>query len=174
MIDAGSPCSSVASGTTGQFAFYSANGAAFTAHTLAAGDIPALNYQAPLTFTGNGTKTASSTGTVMPAIAPCGTQRQRGRCRSGHAVREAEAASPAPSSTTVGNIPQFSNTTGTAVSAGLGVVTTVGTPGANTNVPTEEAVRTAIAAAVTASGSLPVSNRECRLFDHQWIGRGLG
>jgi hypothetical protein len=61
----------------------------------------------------------------------------------------------APSSTTVGNVPQFSNTKGTALSAGLGVVTTVGSPGANTNIPTEKSVRAAIAAAVTGSGGLP-------------------
>ena len=61
----------------------------------------------------------------------------------------------APSYTTVGNLPQFSNTTGTAISAGLGVVTTVGSPGADTNIPTEKSVRAAIAAAVKASGNLP-------------------
>ncbi len=155
VIDAGSPCSSVASGTAGQFAFYSATGSALTAHTLAASDIPALNYQAPLTFTGTGAQTVSSTGkgalsdcamwdangNIVDAGAPCGSG-------SGGGIS-------APSSTTVGNVPQFSNTTGTALSAGLGVVTTVGTPGADTNVPTEKSVRTAIAAAVTASGNLP-------------------
>jgi len=63
VIDFGFPCASVASGTPGQFAFYSVAGSALTAHSLAASDIPALSYQALLTFTGNGTKTASSTGT---------------------------------------------------------------------------------------------------------------
>ncbi len=57
IIDAGGPCANVASGTTGQFAFYSAAGTALTGHTLAASDIPTLNYQAPLLFTGSGTKT---------------------------------------------------------------------------------------------------------------------
>jgi hypothetical protein len=61
----------------------------------------------------------------------------------------------APSSTTVGNVPQFSNTTGTAVSTGLGVVTTVGSPGADTNLPTEKSVRTAINTALGGSGNLP-------------------
>jgi len=61
----------------------------------------------------------------------------------------------APSSTTVGNLPQFSNTTGTALSTGLSVVPSVGTPGVDTNVPTEKSVRTAIAAAVVGFSSLP-------------------
>jgi hypothetical protein len=63
-VDAGAACGSgtVGSGTAGQFGFYSANGSAIGGHTLAASDIPALNYQVPLTFTGNGSKTASSTG----------------------------------------------------------------------------------------------------------------
>jgi hypothetical protein len=154
-IDSGAPCASVATGSAGQFAFYSANGSALAAHTLAASDIPALSYQAPLTFTGTGINTASSTGTlvsndcakwdasgnVVDAGAPCGSGTGGGIS--------------APSSTTVGNLPQFSNTTGTALSAGLGVVTSVGTPGLDTNVPTEKSVRTAIAAAAAAAGNLP-------------------
>jgi hypothetical protein len=55
----------------------------------------------------------------------------------------------------VGNLPQFSNTTGTALSVGLGVVTSVGSPGADTNIPTEKSVRTAITAAAAAAGNLP-------------------
>lgn len=83
----GSTAGTVLSANTGQFAYYSANGTTINGHTLAAGDIPALNYQAPLTFTGNGAKTASSTGpvttnncakwdangNVIDAGAPCGT-----------------------------------------------------------------------------------------------------
>ena len=155
-IDAGSPCASVASGTTGQFAFYSANGSALAAHTLAAIDIPALNYQAPLSFTGSGAKTASSTGSVTATH--CAMWDANGNvvdagaaCGSG----SGGGGISAPSSTTVGNVPQFSNTTGTALSAGLGVVTSVGAPGSDTNIPTEKSVRTAIAAVVTAAGNLP-------------------
>jgi len=155
VIDSGSPCASVATGTAGQFAFYSASGSALTAHSLSATDIPTLNYQTPLSFTGTGTKTASSTGTatanncakwdsngnVVDAGAPCGSGSGSGLS--------------APSTTTVGNVPQYSTTTGSALSAGLGVVTTVGNPGADTNVPTEKSVRTAIAAAAAASGNMP-------------------
>ena len=57
-----------------------------------------------------------------------------------------------PSTTTVGNVPQYSNTTGTALSTGLGLVTTVGSPGLDTNIASEKAVRTAIAG---VTGSLP-------------------
>ena len=56
-----------------------------------------------------------------------------------------------PGTTTVGNIPQWGNTTGTSQTAGLGLVTTVGTPGSNANVPTEAAVR----AAIGGGGTLP-------------------
>jgi len=83
----GSTVGTILSANTGQFAFYSTNGTTVNGHTLAAGDIPALNYQAPLSFTGNGAKTASSTGSatsnncakwdangnVIDAGAPCGT-----------------------------------------------------------------------------------------------------
>jgi hypothetical protein len=55
----------------------------------------------------------------------------------------------------VGNVLQFSNTMGTAVSVGLGVVTTVGSLGADTNLPTEKSVRTAINKALAGSGNLP-------------------
>jgi len=51
-----------------------------------------------------------------------------------------------PALTTVGNLPQYANTSGTALAAGLSVVTTVGNPGSATSVPTESAVRSAISA----------------------------
>ena len=83
----GSTVGTVLSGTNGQFAFYAASGSTLTGHTLTAADIPALNYQAPLTFTGSGANTASSTGSttandcvkwdangnVVDAGAPCGS-----------------------------------------------------------------------------------------------------
>jgi hypothetical protein len=114
-----------------------------------------LSYQAPLTFTGTGSKTASSTGTVTASH--CAMWDSNGNVVDAGAACGSGSGGgiSTPSSTTVGNVPQFSNTTGTALSAGLGVVTTVGTPGADTNIPTEKSVRTAIAAAVTASGNLP-------------------
>ncbi len=64
IVDAGAACGAgtVSSGTVGQFALYSATGSVIGGHTLAASDIPPLSYQAPLTFTGNGSKTASATG----------------------------------------------------------------------------------------------------------------
>ena len=83
----GSTVGTVLSATTGQFAYYSANGSTVSGHTLVAGDIPPLNYQPLLTFTGTGAKTASSTGAVtanncakwdasgniIDSGAPCGT-----------------------------------------------------------------------------------------------------
>jgi lysophospholipase L1-like esterase len=87
IVDAGSPCANVATGSAGQFSFYSASGNALTAHSLVAADIPALSYQSPLVFTGNGGKVATSTGSatlnncakwdgngnLIDAGAPCGT-----------------------------------------------------------------------------------------------------
>jgi hypothetical protein len=87
VVDAGAACANIATGAPGQFGFYAANGSALAAHSLVASDIPALGYQSPLTFTGNGAKTASSTGTpttnncvkwdssgnVVDAGAPCGS-----------------------------------------------------------------------------------------------------
>jgi hypothetical protein len=155
IVDAGAPCATVAAGASGQFAYYSAAGSALTSHTLKASDIPVLSYQAPLAFTGNGTKTASSTGSyaanncakwdasgnIVDAGAACGSGGGGGLT--------------APSSTTIGNVPQYNNTTGSTLSAGLGVVSTVGSPGLDTNIPTEKSVRTAIAAAASAAGNLP-------------------
>lgn len=61
-------------------------------------------------------------------------------------------------SSTAGNIPKFSDTTGRAIQDGYGLVTSVGSPGSNTNVPSEAAVRSAISAAgggnVNAGGTL--------------------
>ncbi len=160
VIDAGAPCASVAAGTAGQFGFYSASGNAVSPHTLVAADIPALTYQAPLSFTGTGAKAISSTapglandcakwdasGNVIDAGAPCSTA----------------ATLATPSSTAVGNVPQYSNTTGSAVSAGLSVVTSLGNPGLDTNVATEKAIRTALAAASlptqTGSAGYLISN----------------
>ena len=65
----------VSSATSGQFAYYSATGATVSGHTLVAGDIPALPYDASgaaaavtlsslgLTFSGNTVRAASTTGT---------------------------------------------------------------------------------------------------------------
>ena len=49
-----------------------------------------------------------------------------------------------PGSSTDGNIVQFDGTTGKEVKDGLGVTTTLATPGVDTNLPTEKAVRDAI------------------------------
>ena len=121
---------------------------------IAATSVPVTGVTS-LAFTGNSTTAASSTGTrtandcakwdangnVVDAGAPCGSGSGGGLS--------------APSSTTVGNVPQYSNTTGTVVSTGLGVVTAVGSPGLDTNIPTEKSVRTAITAASSAAGNLP-------------------
>jgi hypothetical protein len=45
---------------------------------------------------------------------------------------------------TADNLVQFSDTSGSAIKGGLAVTTSVGSPGANTNIPTEAAVRAAI------------------------------
>ncbi len=62
---AGSTNGTVSSATSGQFGFYAGSGNVIIGHSLSASDIPALNYQTPLTFTGSGTKTATSTGTLL-------------------------------------------------------------------------------------------------------------
>ncbi len=54
-----------------------------------------------------------------------------------------------PGSTTVTNIPQWVNTGGTAIGTGLGFVTSVGSPGSDSNVPSEKAIRTAITSAAS-------------------------
>jgi hypothetical protein len=50
-----------------------------------------------------------------------------------------------PASAVSGDIVQFDGTTGKLIKDGLGLVTTVGTPGSDANVASEKAVRTAIA-----------------------------
>jgi hypothetical protein len=83
----GSTTGTILTGSNGQFAYFASSGTTVSGHTLAASDIPTLNYQTPLTFTGTGSKTASSTGTttanncakwdasgnVVDAGTPCGT-----------------------------------------------------------------------------------------------------
>jgi hypothetical protein len=58
-----------------------------------------------------------------------------------------------PASTTDGNIPRWNGTTGGNLNEGVSLVTTVGDPGADTAVPTEQAVREAIAAAIASEVS---------------------
>ena len=70
-----------------------------------------------------------------------------------------------PGSSTNTNVPQWNGTTGLVLSAGLGVVTTVGSPGSNSNLATEAAVRSAITAGtsgITGPGSTTVG------FVPQW------
>lgn len=115
--------------------------------------VPGQQTDAGLSASGNGTGVTTTTGThtsgncgkwdangnIIDAGAPCGSG-------SGGGIT-------VPSSTTVGNVPQFSTTSGSALSVGVGVVTTVGSPGLDTNIPTEKSVRTAIASAAT--GNMP-------------------
>jgi len=67
-----------------------------------------------------------------------------------------------PGSSTNLFIPQWNGTSGNALLAGLGVTTVIGTPGVDTNVPTERAVRNAISAAgggnVSTAGALTIGN----------------
>lgn len=60
----------------------------------------------------------------------------------------------APSTTTVGNVPQFSNAVGTGLSGGLSVVTSLGTPGSDSSIPTEKSIRSAISTAGTVFTNL--------------------
>ena len=63
-----------------------------------------------------------------------------------------------PNSSVAGDIPGFADTTGKVLADSYAVVTTVGSPGTNGNIPTEAAVRSAISAAgggnVNAAGTL--------------------
>lgn len=63
-----------------------------------------------------------------------------------------------PASSTTNHIPQFSDTTGKVLKDGLAVVTTLGSPGTDTNIPTEAAVRASIAAAGGGDVSGPASS----------------
>lgn len=63
-----------------------------------------------------------------------------------------------PASSTTNHIPQFSDTTGKVLKDGLAVVTTLGSPGTDTNIPTEAATRAAIASAGGGDVSGPASS----------------
>jgi hypothetical protein len=76
---------------------------------------------------GNCAGTWDAHGNLVPAGAPCSTGGGGGLS--------------APGTTTIGNIPQYNNATGTALSVGLGLVTSVGSPGSDSNVATEKSVR---------------------------------
>jgi hypothetical protein len=52
-----------------------------------------------------------------------------------------------PASAVANNIPKFADTSGKVISDGYAVVTTLGSPGADTNIATEAAVRAAISSA---------------------------
>lgn len=65
-----------------------------------------------------------------------------------------------PASSTANNIPQFSDNTGKVLKDGLGLVTTVGSPGSDTNIPSEKAVRSAISGAGGGDVSGPASSIE--------------
>lgn len=106
----------VAAGTAGQFAYYNSNGTTVAGRTLLAADIPTLNQN-----------TSGNAGTAT-ALAANPTD-----CTSGQYANAIVANG---------------NLTCAQVSAAQisGLVTTLGTPGSDTNFPTEKAVRTAIAA----------------------------
>jgi hypothetical protein len=63
-----------------------------------------------------------------------------------------------PASSTDNHVPQFSGVTGRILKDGLGVVTSLGNPGSNTNLPTESAVRQAISSAGGGDFSGPPSS----------------
>ena len=70
-----------------------------------------------------------------------------------HSVTAAQAsAAGAPGSTTENNLPQW-DSTNDLLKDGLGLVTTVGDPGADTSVPSEQGVREGLNAKITTPGS---------------------
>lgn len=72
-----------------------------------------------------------------------------------------------PGSAVDGDIPQFSGTTGKLLKDGLGLVTTLGSPGSDSNLASEKAVRTAITAGGAGNVSGPGSavNNDIPQFD---------
>ena len=74
--------------------------------------------------------------------------------------------------TIAGSIPQYSNTTGQMANS-FGIVTTLGNPGSNSNIPTEAAVRSAIGSGgggnttstSLVSGNIPVANGANSIID---------
>ena len=63
-----------------------------------------------------------------------------------------------PVSSLTGDIPQFADTTGKLLEDGLGLATTVGTPGSDSNVPSEKAVRAAIPVVGTSAAAALVTS----------------
>ncbi len=160
----GSTDGTVLSASSGQFAYYATNGTTVQGHNLTSADIPALPYQSPLTFTGTGEATASSTG--MFTANDCAMWDGNGNIvDAGVPCSPASAGTVTPPTTTAaGKVPQYSNNTGTALAAGLGVVTSVGTPGSDSNLPTEKSVRSAIAAATTFANLVGGANTSATLL----------
>ena len=77
-----------------------------------------------------------------------------------------------PDSATDAHIPQFDGTSGKRIKDGLPLVTTLGSPGADTNVPSEKAVRAAIA---SGRGENHVTDPDCEInlptiHGHTWDG----
>lgn len=73
-----------------------------------------------------------------------------------------------PASSTADHIPQFSDTTGKVLKDWLGVVTTIGSPWADTNIPTEQAVREAISIAGGGDVSWPASSTDSNVVMFNW------
>lgn len=80
--------------------------------------------------------------------------------KSGFTIEKASGSGDitGPSSSTTNHIPQFSDNTGKVLKDGLGLVTTLGSPGSDTNVPSEKAVRSAISTAGGGDVSGPNSS----------------
>ena len=90
-------------------------------------------------------------GGALPIVTSVGTPGSDGNIPSEKAVRTAIAGFgngnvTGPVSNTDGSIPQWNGANSKTLKDGLPLVTSVGSPGADTNVPTEKAVRTAITA----------------------------
>lgn len=65
-----------------------------------------------------------------------------------------------PATNTDGKIPNWNGANSKTLADGYGVVTTLGSPGANTNIPTEQAVRAAISSAGGGDVSGPASSTD--------------
>jgi hypothetical protein len=142
---------------------------AVSLRSMVAADVPQLTATQMPAFTGDATSSAGAVAltlaTVNSGSGLCGDAThvcQITTNAKGLVTLQAQVVTGAvtgPGSSTNTNVPQWNGTSGLALSAGLGVVTTVGSPGSNSNLATEAAVRTAITAGtagVTGPGTTVV------------------
>jgi hypothetical protein len=145
----GTGTGTIDTGTSGQFAQYNGgDGTTVGPHDLGLADFASfLSGTSPDSL-------VSGVGTF--ATDHCAKWDANGNLiDSGAACGAGGSAITTPGTTVSGNIVQWNSTTGAALGAGLGLVTTLGSPGSDSNLASEKAVRTAITAAVSGTGTLP-------------------